>query len=147
MPLLLGTFIALLLSSPQEKTESIPFRVIDKGTSSGFMVPQQMFVSSQKDWAETWTTRQGSAGTKKSHPEIDFNRDVVIVAALGAKSTGGYTIEITRIVRTKDDIQVFLRRTAPPEGGRVVGGATSPFVMARMEKPDRPVTFRDEEPK
>jgi hypothetical protein len=144
---LLLTGFAMLPALPQEKTESIPFKIIDKSANSGFMVPLEMFLATQKDWAETWFTRQGSATQKKLHPDVDFNREVVIVAALGMKNTGGYSIEITRIVRTKDDIQVFVRRTSPPEGGKPPAGATSPFVLARMEKPDRPVTFRDEEKK
>src|SRR4051794_8109026 len=122
MILLLAT-LALLQPAPQDPGVSVSFSTVDKGTTSGFMAPQEMFVSSLKEWTDLWTTRLGSTGEKRLHPGIDFDRDVVIVAALGTKNTGGYTIEITRIVKTKTDIQVFVKRTAPPEGSKPGGGA------------------------
>jgi hypothetical protein len=147
MMILLLAALALAQSGPQDKDESVSFTTIDKGTISGFTVPLQMFISSQKEWVEIWTTRQGSATPKRGHPAVDFDRDVVIVAALGTKDSGGYSLEITRIVRTKDDIQIFIRRAAPPDGAKAATVSTSPFVLARMKKPDRMVTFRDEEKK
>ncbi|HLY09382.1 MAG TPA: protease complex subunit PrcB family protein [Planctomycetota bacterium] len=146
MILLLAT-VALLPVNLQEPGESVPFTILDKGASSGFQSPREMFVSSQKDWAETWAMRLGAAPTKKALPVVDFERDVAIVAAVGMQNTGGYAIEITRIVRTKDAIEIFVKRSSPPEGTKPGGGATAPFVLARMKKPDRPVTFRDEEKK
>jgi len=143
---LLLTTLWLLQTSPLEKGESVSFTTIDKNTTSGFVVPLQMFLSSQKEWAEIWATRQGSATSKRMPPAVDFDRDVVIVAALGMKNSGGYSLEITRIVRTKDAIEIFIRSTAPPDGTKAAV-PTSPFVLARMKKPDRMVTFRDEEKK
>jgi hypothetical protein len=138
---------ALLAALALFQGESVSFRTVDKGPASGFQAPQQSFIATQKEWVETWITREGPVTPKRPHPEIDFSREVVIVAALGAKNTGGYAVEITRIVRTKDAIEVYLRRTAPAENAKVPTGATSPFVLARMAKPDRPVTFRDDEKK
>jgi len=143
MILLLVT-AALFQSEPQPQGVSVSFTLIDKGANSGFQAPQEMFVSSLKDWIDTWALRQGSAAPKRRHPAIDFDRDVVLVAATGMKSTGGYSIEITRIVKTKDDIQVFVKRTVPAEGAKPAAVPTSPFVLARMKKPDRPVTFLDD---
>jgi hypothetical protein len=145
--ILLLASLALLQSDPQPKGETVSFTIIDKGPGSGFQVPQELFVSSLKDWVDTWATRQGSATPKRPHPAVEFDKEVVLVATLGSKNTGGYAIEITRIIKTKDDIQVFVKRTAPAEGAKSATMLTSPFVLARMKKPDRPVTFVDEEKK
>ena len=146
MILLLAT-LALLQTDPPVKGESVSFAVIDKGGISGFQEPQERFITTLDEWIQLWARRQGNLDTKKPHPRVDFDRDVVLVATLGMKSSGGYSIEITRIVKTKDDIQVFVKRTAPPEGAKPAAAQTSPFVLARMKKPDRPVTFLDEEKK
>lgn len=141
--------IALLaaLALVQDKGESVPFSTLDKGVGSGFTSPLELFVSSQKEWVDLWGKHEVPIAQKKNAPPVDFEKDVVIVAALGMKSTGGFAIEITRIVRSKDDITVYVRRTEPPAGSAPSGKPTSPFVLARMKKPDRPVTFRDEEKK
>jgi hypothetical protein len=136
----------LALPEPaQEKGESVSFSTVDKGTSSGFTVPLQMFVSSEKDWADTWEKRLGAS--KRPRPSVDFAKEVVIVAALGMKDSGGYSIEVSKIVRTKDDVQVIVRIGSPPEGAKPGGGPTSPFVLVKIKKPDKPVTFKEEEKK
>jgi hypothetical protein len=127
--------------------EPVSFGTVDKAATSGFQAPQQSFVATQKEWVDTWVTREGPVTPKKPHPQIDFSREVVIVAALGTKPTGGFAIEITRIVRTKDAIEIYVRKTAPQDGLKPPPGPTSPFVLARMPRPDRPVTFRDDDKK
>lgn len=127
--------------------ESVTYSTIEKGTTSGFQSPLQMFITSEKDWIELWEKRQGLGAPKNTHPAVDFTRDVVIVAALGAKNTGGYSIEIAKIIRTKENIEVTVRIGSPPEGTKPGGGPTSPFVLARMKKPEKPVTFKEEQKK
>ena len=69
------------------------------------------------------------------------------MAALGSKPSGGYFLEISKIVRTKDRVEVTVRIGSPAPGAAPGGGPTSPFVFVRMRKPDRPVTCREEEKK
>jgi hypothetical protein len=130
MNLLLAA-LALVQNDPPDKGERVSFTIIDRGTTSRFIVPLQMFISSQNEWVDLWTTRQGTASPKKNHPAVDFVRDVVIVAALGMKDTGGYPLEITRIIRPTDDLETSSRRTAPAERAKSASGSTSPFVLAR----------------
>lgn len=143
MILLLGPLL-LALGVPQDERDSLAFRVIDENSQSGFQTGMEKFISSEKDWVAIWQERQGNVKTKVPHPRIDFDRHVVVVAAMGMKKTTGYSIEITRVVKTKDDIRIFLRKTVPAEDTFPAVRVTSPFVIARMEKPDRPVVFIDE---
>jgi hypothetical protein len=136
--------LAPLLFALQDERESLTFRILNDGQQSGFQAPMEKFVSSEKDWVSIWTEREGNVKNRTPHPRIDFDKFAVVVVAMGKKNTGGYAIEITRVVKTKDDIQIFLKKTVPKEGGVVTQKVTSPFVLARIEKPDRPVTFLDE---
>ena len=141
--ILLMTVLALL----QDKGVSVDFSTIDKGSTSGFQSPLEMFVSSQKDWVELWAKREGSVAKKTNHPMVDFDKDVVIVVAQGVQKTGGYAIEITRIVKTKDEITVYVKKTEPAAGSSPTGKPTSPFVLAKIRKTDLPITFKEEEKK
>ena len=144
------TLLLAILALPrllQDKGESVPYTTIEKGTTSGFQSPLQMFVTSEKDWSDLWEKRQGSGAPKRNHPAVDFAKDVVVVAALGSKLTGGYSLEISKIVRTKDNVEVTVRIGSPAPGTTPGGGPTSPFVFVRMKKPDKPVTFTEEEKK
>jgi hypothetical protein len=142
MALLAALFLTLL----QDKGESVSFRTVDKHLTSGFQVPLEKFVTTEKEWVELWAERQEPQAPKRPHPAVDFDKEVVVVAALGAKPGAGYTVEISRIVKTKDEIRIYLRKTAPAEALKT-GQPTSPCVLVRMAKPDRFVRFLDEEKK
>ena len=146
MILLLGP-ILLALGASQEAGIPVSFRILDGHSESGFEAGMEKFISSTPDWVSIWTERQRNVKTKVPHPNVDFDRSAVLVVAMGKKSTDGYAIEITRIVKTKDDLQVFLKKTVPAPGSTPAAKVVSPFVMARIEKPDRPVVFRDEDRK
>jgi len=136
--------MALALGAVQDEKETLVFRIISDGKESGFQAGMEKFVSSEKDWVALWTERSGNLKTKAPHPRVDFEKYAVVVVALGRKNSDGYAIEISGIVKTKDDIRIFLRKTAPAAGSKPAEKVTSPFVMARIEKPDRPVVFLDE---
>ncbi len=138
------TALVLLQAPTQEKGETVSFRILDKNTLSGFQEPQERFITTLDEWIQLWARRQANRPTKKPHLPVDFDREAVIVVTLGMKTTGGYAIEIVRIVKTKEEIQIFLRKTAPAEGTKPVVAALSPFVLARMPKPDRAVRFYEE---
>jgi len=134
-------FVLLLTQTLGDK---VSFQSIEKHLTSNFQVPMEKFVTTEKEWVELWGQRQEPKDKKRQHPAVDFDRDVVVVAALGPKPGTGYTIEITRIARTKDEIQIYLRKTAPDPAALKAGGPTSPFVLVKMPKPDRFVRFYDE---
>ena len=146
MMILLGSLL-LSLGTLQDEREFLGLRIIDENAKSGFQAGMEKFISSEKDWVAIWTERQANLKTKLPHPRIDFDKHVIVVVALGRKNTAGYSVEITRVIKTKDDIQIFLKKTAPRDGSHPAAVVTSPFVFARMEKPDLPVVFRDEEKK
>lgn len=128
----------------QDERDTLGFRVLNEGQTSGFQAGMEKFVSSEKDWVSIWLEREGNVKTRTPHPRVDFDKFVVVVVAMGKKPTAGYAIEVTRVERTKDDIQIFLRKTVPKEGAVLAQKVTSPFALVRIEKPDRPVVFLDE---
>lgn len=134
----------LLLALAQTIGDTVSFQSIEKHLTSGFQVPLEKFVTTEKEWVELWGQRQDPKDKKRQHPAVDFDRDVVVVAALGPQPGTGYNIEITRIKKTKEEIQIYVRRTAPPPEALKAGNPTSPFVLIRMPKPDRFVRFMDE---
>jgi hypothetical protein len=120
----------------QDKAEPVPFTIRAKGTSGGFGDPVEKVVASKKEWAEAWP--------RTPVPDIDFDKDVALVVSFGTKPTSGYSVEITRVEKTAEEIRVIVRRTVPPKGSKQLTVLTQPFVVARMAKPDRKVVFVEE---
>jgi hypothetical protein len=136
--------VLLALVAQQDDGFPILFRVIETHAESGFEAGMEKFISSTQDWVSIWTERQRNVKTKTPHPNIDFDRYAIVVVAMGRKNTEGYSVEITRIVKTKVDIRIYLKKKVPSEFPKPKAKVTSPFVLARIDKPDLPVVFLDE---
>jgi hypothetical protein len=67
-------------------------------------------------------------------PQVDFSREVVVVAALGQRPTGGFNILIESAAATRDGVTVSIRATAPGPGCGVTLALTQPVDIARMPR-------------
>jgi hypothetical protein len=128
--------LLLLAMLCQDQAEPVSFTILSKGEQGGFRTPDEKVVATKKEWGEAWP--------RTPAPEIDFSKDVAVVVALGTKPSSGYSVEIVRVERTAGEIRVVVRRKAPPKGSNQLTVITTPFVVARMAKPDRKVVFVDE---
>ncbi|MBB4635287.1 protease complex subunit PrcB family protein [Longimicrobium terrae] len=105
---------------------------------SAFDKPARVVVTSDTIWAriagELFT--QGAA-----RPAIDFSREIVLFAAMGTRSSGGFRIEIERAVRTDGAVVAEVVETSP--GGNCIStqALTRPVYAVRMARPDASVSF------
>ena len=60
----------------------------------------------------------GLAAIPVAEVPVDFRKQMVLVAALGAVPTEGYAIRITRVWRKEHRVYVDVRVTQPHPGGR-----------------------------
>lgn len=134
MSLLLG----LLAVLAQDKPEPVPFTVLVKQGAPALRKAEEKVLTTTKEWTDLWD------GSGSKPPAVDFAKDVVLLAAFGEKSTGGYLIDITRVEKTAAEIRVYVRRTLPRPGAILTQAFTYPVVLARTAKPDRKVVFVDE---
>lgn len=83
--------------------------------------------------------------TKESVPQINWDENQVILLTLGQKNTGGYSIEVDRLVHTSREIMVYYKTSGPKQGERVTQALTAPYVLFAIDnKKDLPVVFKEE---
>ena len=58
-------------------------------------------IQTQQEWEGLWNNTYHST---YADPEINFNSSVVIAVYMGERATGGYNIEITRILKSEATI-------------------------------------------
>ncbi|HJT29597.1 MAG TPA: protease complex subunit PrcB family protein [Pyrinomonadaceae bacterium] len=77
-------------------------------------------------------------------PEIDFAKEMIIVAAMGERPSSGYTIMIDGVCEVDGHVEVFV---SSQEGGASCGGVlpmvTAPADAVRIPKTDLPIVFRE----
>lgn len=74
-------------------------------------------------------------------PEIDFSREIVVVAAMGSRPTSGYFISIDRAYERDNLVEVVVRSVENRGSGLAI--PTAPLVIVRLPKPERSVKFRE----
>ena len=139
--------------------------VLGQGESSGITALRFEVVRDAAAWAALWTEHAG-AGTP---PAVDFTREMVVGLWLGARPTGGYSVEFLRMVVPYTlyvggwcppcpdgfmcpgapcfggtPVSGFLmdaRETVPGPGCAVSQGATYPFVLVKVPRVEGPGTY------
>jgi len=77
-------------------------------------------------------------------PEIDFSKDMVIVAAMGMKPTSGYQIIIDGACEVDGHVEVFVSNIDSTKcGGGQAQVITYPADAVRLPQTDLPVVFRE----
>lgn len=110
---------------------------------SGFTRTTRLVVRDRATWTRVWTELHVGVAPVPALPQVDFARVWIVLAAMGERSTGGYTIRIEKITRMRDRIVVTVRSSAPGRNCFTSQALTSPVALSRMAAFDLPVEFRE----
>ena len=109
---------------------------------SGLREPGRVVIRDQETWRSTWSKIYERGSEKPALPNIDFNNEVVIVAALGERRCSGYGVVFTGATQNnRGGIDVVVRSSEPGDNCGVLGALTQPVDVARIPKPTGQVRF------
>ncbi len=109
---------------------------------SGMDRPARLVIRDASTWQAIWTQINRGSNPVSPLPTIDFSREMVVVAALGTHSTGGYSILVDGAsVVDSNGTAVAIRSVSPGPDCLVTEAFTEPVDIARMEMRSGPVTF------
>lgn len=77
---------------------------------------------------------------------IDFDKQALVVIAVGERNTGGYSVQITDVVAEGGKVKVKWKEKTPPPGGFTIQVITYPGVAALIEKDKGAIVFDPELP-
>jgi PrcB C-terminal len=78
-------------------------------------------------------------GRAPKPPPHDWDRDQVVVIALGPRSSTGYSLRILRVVERRRGIYVYAREETPSLGDPVQARITYPYRVLSMHGSAKPV--------
>lgn len=80
-------------------------------------------------------------------PDIDFSREMIIVAAMGSRPTSGYAITVEEAYERSDKLEVAVRSISLGSCGSPYGTGfqtvTQPVDIVRIVKTEHPIVFRE----
>ena len=108
---------------------------------SGFEAPTRLVVRDAATWAAVWQQIYDRETPVPPLPAIDFSREMIVVAALGSRGTGGYSILLEGATETADGTAVTVKSTSPGSTCLVTEALTQPIDVARLPLRSGSVTF------
>lgn len=112
---------------------------------SGLTESQRSVIEDEASWEDLWTRIHAVMSPAPALPSVDFSEDVVIVAALGSRPSGGYAIRIDTVQQTGAGIEVLVRQVRPGPGCGVTTAITSPVDLVRVPRVAADADFREVE--
>ena len=120
--------------------------------SRGPKAPLFTAIQSEEQWRELWSQigpRVAPDMDQRRPQHIDFTRKTLLVAALGTKPTGGYTVSVNSVVESPTQITVNVIALRPKNCGSALNGVTltttSPIALVLIPKTTKPVEFNTRE--
>jgi len=120
--------------------KEIPFETIIKGFNSNQAEKKNYVIKNEGEWAGILT----ETGAELPAP-VDFTKDMIIAVFQGVKMTGGYGIEITKIIETDNNIEVYIKETSPGPKCNVTQAITNPYHIVKLAKSDKEIKFNTTE--
>ena len=113
--------------------------------SSGYSDSARLVIKTPEEGARVWTRIVSNHGPTPAVPEIDFSKEMLLVAAMGTRNTGGYTIEIEAVDRDSASITASVRKRSPGKSCGTTAALTAPVAIVRIPRSDKPVRFVEED--
>jgi hypothetical protein len=105
-----------------------------------------MVIRDRETWVEMWKRIYGQQPTDEIMallPEVDFSREMLIVAALGERPTGGFGIIVDSACEREKELVIVVRSISRLGCGGVTQSVTQPLDIVRLPKTELPVVFRE----
>ena len=141
---LVGLISILLISGciTQLSGQELTFETISKGSYSGHDERKDYVIRESSEWENLWGKVQSRVSPTSDLPDVNFNDEMVIAVFQGSHSTGGYAIEITKIVEKENSVEVFVKETSPSPDSMVTQAFTQPYHIVKTKRVDKEVIFK-----
>ena len=126
--------------------ENVLVRAFPPGVSGGYATAAREVIRGAPQWAEAWKRANSHMAPVPRAPAVDFTKEMVALAALGEKPSGGHGIEIVAAWRTGGKLRILVATRAPAEGQASIAMMTRPWHAVVLPKSDEPVEWADHAP-
>ena len=150
IPGILATACALALtacdSGADEPDGEDGWRAIDAGDHSAIEDETRVVINDGKTWNAWWkehakNIHDTSQPDGIKAPEVDLEKETVLVATLGMRSSGGHSIRFAGVNLDGETLTATLQTTSPGPEDIVTMALTYPFAIIAVPKHEGEVVF------
>ena len=114
---------------------------VHRGDRSGFADAARLVVRDAETWRRVWATLAVGRADTLAPPAVDFRREILIIAALGARPTAGYEVAIDTVRRGDFAVEAVVRTVEPGPTCPRAFALVQPVDVVRVPRTERPVAF------
>ena len=117
---------------------------LHSGNNGDFKEETTQVISNNTEFEQVWKQAYANFMIKDEMPEVDFEKNVVLLVAMGEKTSGGHTIKITHLTEVNNNSIANVIATSPGKGCMTTESITYPFQIVQIEKTNKPIEFKVE---
>lgn len=140
VPLLAGIMIGMQSCNTVKTIPMDDLEVLSESSYSQFNETERLVVKSDAGLQSVYDR----IVTKEATPQINWDKNQVVLLSMGQRNTGGFGIAVDKVVYGNSEILVHYKTTGPKAGDMVTQALTAPYVLFTIEnKKDLPVLFKE----
>ncbi len=112
----------------------LPIEAVADPAYSGIQERRRTIVRTESEWRQIWGELAAGRIPPPEPPAIDLEHRMVIVAAMGRRSTGGYAISIESVRAPADSLYVTVVEISPGAGCLTTQALTAPVAAVAVER-------------
>ncbi len=109
--------------------------------TSGITSAERIVVRDSASWAALWPRIVGTHSPRPNPPAVNFATEMLIVASMGRRSSGGYVVAIDSVQPRNDTLHVAVREQSPGPRCGTTAALSAPVALARVRRSELPVHF------
>ena len=147
LAVLLAVSAALVAACDDSPTEpgdvQLSFETVLNNSYSGITGPELLSIRDAGEWPRTWERLHAGLSPVPPLPAVDFDRRMLLLAALGSRANGCFAVEITDIsLKRSGEIEIEVMEDEPGPACGCTQAVTNPVHVVSLERVDAYETFR-----
>ena len=134
-----GKPVAISLLGPKLLGRRMPF------LNGGIKERVRLVIRDRDEFDKLWKQSYRLASNKPPMPEVDFSREMIVVAAMGQQPSSSFEVIVDGACEVDNQLEVSVRSTNFLKCGLQLGIVTAPVDIVRLPKTDMPVVFQETE--
>lgn len=135
---------ALFAAAASPSAAGEPLRNLHQGLDSAARKPNKLVVRSASQWVNVWNTHYRAATPDSSPPvpNVDWSREMVLVAFMGTCPSGGHSIRIGEARVEKGALIVTVVEQRPGPNSITTQALTSPYHAVALARTSLPIKWK-----
>lgn len=130
-----GCYFAGSRPRPSKDTNAynVPMETVYYSTNTGIRGEMVKVVRDSTTWTAMWDSIHTDRGAVPPAPPVSFAEKMIVIAAMGERATGGYSVAIDSIQCLSSAFDVHLSLLEPGEGCMVTQALSQPVQIVKAD--------------